>query len=397
MLGKRDLSSRIPEIKSSVIGKVARVHQNLQFDLKEVELRNHKQLNKNHAQIYPKKYSNVGTVDSKAVACVQETEPAVYYIPEGPKHVDVKRMCQIGRQGFVWTSINGHTIQKPRGMEQINFEDLPFEIRLEFIQRRLRFQGLIGTSWQAGSQASTVTPAKFPVAKAGTAMIHPMYPTNILAGDIVGVTYPSDRDIEQAVATPGRDTHKYVLAYKSMREIEEIHDRAITLVIQSAKRVKARAVAAAAAAVVDRYTGPIAGDTNYALDSYTAAIMNITDEKDALLVSTTTPFQLLWRAMKQTHNNAVICDQLMWEAAAVPAAGVMPQYIQDVSLARLSAGGPFSFHEDSLQIMMDQNREAFKILSTRRQLLEANQVGLALTSGSAGQPIDMLVGRGKCC
>ena len=101
MLGKRNLESRAPEVKSSIIGKVARVHVNHQYDLKEVENRTRKLGTRGVSKIYPDRVKNVHIPDTKYVACVQETEAAMYDLAEGPSASQV-RLSNIGKQSFFW-------------------------------------------------------------------------------------------------------------------------------------------------------------------------------------------------------------------------------------------------------------------------------------------------------
>ena len=389
MLGKRDVTSRIPEIQSSVIGRVGRVAQNLQFDINEVNNRHNRKNAKNAVT------SLIGPamdIQVPLVACVQENEAAMYY--RNTSYDDKgarKRVGSIGKQAYVWTCVNGHYIQRPEGFEgNIEFKSLPDEVQLEFIEKGLQFRGLIGTSWQQGSDMSKVTPPKFPVVKAGTAMINLMYPTVIAAGDIIGVSFPTKYDLKHAAATPNRNPNKYLMAFKTMREIEALHDKAISTVLLSAGRVAAATVLAGAPG--GRYIPGVAqGTTNFSLDSYTCWIMNMLPADDIdpqAVLNSTTPFRLLWQAMKQNWLNLVEFDFLMQNSVGAAAA-------RSPDVGRLVGGGPYAFNTECVRVLVLQMKASFEILSNRRKMLESRTVGIALTSAHEGLPCDIILGRGK--
>lgn len=365
LLGKRDLKSRQGEIRTSVIGTVARVAQNSSYDLNELKNRESKRKYDKSSILHA---NLITEFNSRIVACVMENEPAMYYKASLAK--DRKLVGNLGRQPFVWTAINGLSIQVPDAFSKKNFELFPFSVKLEFFLKEIEFRGLMTTSWQQDSMLAGVTHNKMPVTKAGTAMIHPMYPTTIVTGDTIVVTLPSDQDVKKKSSTPNRDEDKYLMAFKSMRDALRDHDDAIKQVLAAAERVFDNAKSGATAGGVAPTATEIVTYISTNLDNYigldngVANIMLIRrDLADATLENLTTPFKLLYYSL-----DAVDTVRTLNIAPAVDDFGPVKKF-------------------------MLGNAKIHMALHDRDQLLRSNRVGLALTSGQAGQPIDVLVGR----
>lgn len=367
MLGKRDLKSRQGEIRTSVIGTVGRVAQNVQFDTNETLNRSKKKQYKRTLMVVPPAFTDIQT---RTVACVIETEPAMYYKPNVP--TDRKLVGNLGRQGFVWTSINGLGIEAPSTITKTQFDDFPFEVKHEFIMKSLEFRGLITTSWQHDSKLAEVTHNKFPVTKQGTAMIHPMYPTTIIAGDTLTVSFPSPTDIQKKVATPNRDDDKLLMAVKPLREVLAVNHAALEKVLTMAEQlwnlvpvgvaVGGAAIAIAKANGLDDFRKNLTY-VNDGFKHYILQIMTIKRNELQKLNETTTPFKILYYATLAASDDGRPND--------IPMAST---FVAIRNAARGYAG--------ICEAMYDQ-----------QQLMNATRLGLALTSATQGQPCDVIVGR----
>jgi hypothetical protein len=370
-LGKRDYSSRQQEIKTSVIGTIGRVAQNSKFDVTELD--NRKFRKKAHrCLLYDESRIPItGEINSKTVACVVETEPAYFYKPNVPK--DRKLIGNMGRLPTVATAINGLTIECPENTTVDGFQHFPEEVKHEFFLKKFDFKGLITTNWQMGSDLASVTHNKFPVTKEGTAMPHVMYPTVILAGDTITATFPTEYDIKNRADIPRKESDKLLLALKPMREVIALHDTAIKLVLDKAKKLHADAVTKALGIanplVLDHLSSTLTQErdklrTKKNFDYYILNVMTTPRDNTWIDDHSTTPFKILYGAL-------LAADE------ARGAANTFPVCADFTSIEKAAKG----------------YAKITNALFDRQQLLQSYRVGIALTPATAGGPVDVIVGR----
>lgn len=373
-LGKRDLSSRRGEVKTSIIGTVGRVAVNSQYDLNELSIRAKKQ-KWNHKSKHPIiSDSEIDALNSRVVACVSETEPAMYYKPNIPK--DRKLVGNLGRQPFVWTAINGIRIDEIPDLSMQDFEKFPDEVKLEFIMRKLEFRGIMTTSWQQDSNLAGVTPNKMPCTREGTATMHTMYPTTIIAADTLGVTFPSNDDIKNRVNIPNKDQDKCLMAVKPMREIIAQHNLAIQKVMEEAGNIfkdaekVAQTKASFAAAADDVKANMILSEISNinknaaGLKKYVSTIMlKPMNQSESLERNTTTPFLVLYHAMILNNISPMV---------------TFPPHVINFEPVKKTIKGHVGI---------------FTAMHNRHLLLQSTRLGIALTSAKEQEPFDVLVGR----
>lgn len=341
----RNQRSRGPEIRTSVIGTVGRTAQNMQFDNEELELRTKKLKSAAFVSVYEKcQVPGINDVTAEYVDCVEETEIAAYYAP----NTNTTRALSgnLGRQPYFWTCINGIKIPLPEGFRNVDeFHALPWEVKVEFIDEKIMIRGMAQTSWQRTSELAGVTSKKISVAKAGTAMMHPMYRTRLLMGSPFGAFAPTEEDLKTKVPTPNRDDGKYLLALKSITEAENVYKKGLEIVLDNAEKYQA-----------DKNDPTINKGLKRLFDH-----INTLDQEPKTL---TTPFKLLYSVSAEMKR-------------AVGGAAELSAYFTDV------------------KNLVRQKSIINKLLYDQRVLIDSKTVGVALTSGIQGQPVDVLLGRVK--